>query len=153
MFYDNFVWCAIYKNIKTVCCTPETNTYCKSTIVFKKLQTFWQGEPENWIRETMITKKSGTISKWKQNRKAVSNSVPILEWSWNYVYTGQTQSSSARGMKCELRSERLLKQQIMQFKSSKDNCQLKETNKKIRQRKYSKLLEKVPKLLFIMSRI
>ena len=24
-YYTNFVWCIIYKNIGSLCCTPETN--------------------------------------------------------------------------------------------------------------------------------
>ena len=38
-------------------------------------------------------------------------------------------------VKCELKSELLLKQPIMQFECSKDNCQLKQTDKKTHQRK------------------
>ena len=63
-------------------------------------------------------------------------------------------------MKCELKSELLLKQPIMQFKCSKDNCQLKQTDKKTYQRKNSKQIRKLirendnfQKLLFLMSRI
>ena len=39
IFY-NFKWSIIYKNFESLCCTSETNIYCKSTIPeFKKAQT------------------------------------------------------------------------------------------------------------------